>query len=134
MVEIRDDESLEIPIPELQWDDDLAFVRSYDKRRDILFVHATPKRPAVSLEVGGHLWLRFDPETHEVVGVEIEDFEKVFLVKYPELRAGWEQDKPSLIKPFKRDKDAVAEYLRLLLLYIQNMLKTHPHQRELPLA
>jgi hypothetical protein len=88
----------------------------------------------VSFDVGGHLWLRFDPETHEVVGVEIEDFEKVFLVKFPELRAGWERDKPSQIKLYRRDESPLAEYLRFLLLHIQNILKNHPHQRELPLA
>ena len=136
MVEVRGDDSRGIPIPELTWDEATtgSFTRSYDKRQDILFIHATPKRPAVSLDVGGHLWLRFDPETHEVVGVEIEDFEKVFLVKFPELAVGWEQYKPLLIKPFRRERTPLAEYLQFLLLHIQNMLKNHPHQRELPLA
>ena len=136
MVEARGDTPGGIPIPEIIWNEATtgSFTRSYDKRRDILFIHATPKRPAVSFDVGGHLWLRFDPETHEVVGVEIEDFEKVFLVKFPELRAGWERDKPSQIKLFRRDESSLAEYLRFLLLHIQNLLKNHPHQRELPLA
>jgi len=132
MVGIRDEET--ITIPELKWSLDAFtnFGRLYDKQRDILFLHQIPRRSALSLDVGGHYWLRFDPETGEVVGVEIEDFERVFLARYPELQAGWQDVKPKIIKPFKRNTTRFEEYLRLLYIWLRDTLKTHPVQLSLP--
>ncbi len=129
MVEVRKDDD-RIAIPELKWDEQGLgqFKRSYDKQRDILFVHLEPKRPAVSLDVGGYLWIRFDPETEEVVGVEIEDFEQVFLVKFPELRLMWKDLKPRIVKPPFRKRNTIDEYLQLLFRFIKNLLNTHPPQ------
>lgn len=133
MVEVRDDEHT-IKIPTLKWDMDAlgSFTCSYDKQRDTLFVYKAPKSGAVSFDVGGHLWIRFNPNTGDVIGVEIEDFEQVFLIRYPELRLSWEQLKPRIIKHRKPDRNAIAEYLRLLLLHIKGILKDHPHQMYLP--
>lgn len=128
MVKVRSEESGQIP--ELKWDETAfaAFQRSYDRRRDIFLAYKTPKAPAVSLDVGGHVWIRFLPESGDVVGVEIEDFERVFLVKYPELAVGWEQLKPRIIKRFTRHEHTMPDYLRLLLRYVKEMLATHPPQ------
>ena len=131
MVQVSDHD---IAMPPLIWptgDERAKF--SYDRRRDTLFMRYGPKRPAVSLDVGGQLWLRFEPETGEVLGVEIEDFEKVFLVHNPEMRRGWNERKPRVIKWPQRDPDSIAEYLRVLLLFIQRMFQQHPHQRPLPI-
>lgn len=137
MVEVHDnlEEPAEIPVPQLELDADTfsGFTRSYDKRRDILFINTTPKRAAISLDVGGHFWVEFDPETDEVVGIQIDDFESVFLMKYPELRSGWQRDKPLIVKPFKREGD-VAEYLRFLIMHLQNIVKAHPFQTQMPPA
>ena len=136
MVQIRDNEIAEIPVPELRWNSEIidTFVRSYDSERDILFAHTMPKRPAMAMDVGGHLWIRFDPETHEVIGIEIEDFERVFLVKYPELSLGWTEDKPKITKPLRNDVGSVSEYLRFLIMYVKGMLEHHPLQTSLPPA
>ena len=127
MVEVRDGNMMELPA--LKWNQEILgdFTHSYDKQRDTLFAYQSPKRPAVSLDVGGHLWIRFDPETSEVVGLEIENFEQVFLVKYPELRIGWEKVKPRIIKV--KHGSSVEEYLRLLLMLVENMMRSHPHQQ-----
>lgn len=131
MVEIRNENS--ITIPELKWHEKafLRFEHSYDKQRDILFVYGTPKKPAVSLDLGGHVWVRFLPESGEVVGIEIEDFERVFLIKYPELKVGWEQVKPRIVKRFKPDENGFVDYLRILLAYLKNIMETHPPQLSL---
>ena len=129
MVKALDDQpNLSPPIPMLRWKQDYAgFSYSYDKGRDVLFIHETPKRPAVSLDVAGYVWIRFDPETGEVVGVEIEDFEKVFLVKFPEMAVGWEQVKPAILKRFKKH-DRFSDYLSLLMNYIKSILEHRPPQ------
>ena len=118
-------------IPPLNWPKDLqAATYSYDKSRDILFVRHGENKPAVSLDVGGHFWVRFDPETGDVLGIEIEDFEQIFLAKYPEVRLAWRDIKPRITKRFKRRNDSVSDYLRFLMLFVQKLMNDHPHQRE----
>jgi uncharacterized protein YuzE len=136
MVEIRKAESVDtdqIRIPDLKFDKDLLVgsTWSYDKRRDILFVYRTPKRPDVSYDVGGHFWVRFDPETGNVVGVEVEDFEKVFLIRYPELAIGWQELRPTVTKRLKRQSTPFDEYLRLLYQWVQEALSHHPQQLQM---
>ncbi len=47
----------------------------YDRDADTLMVHwRDPARPAVSVSVHPHVYLRVDPETEEVLGAQIEDF------------------------------------------------------------
>jgi uncharacterized protein YuzE len=128
MVEIRNEGI--INVPQIKWDVE-AFTRlkmSYDKRRDILFLHSQPKRPAVSVDVGGRFWLRLDPSTGEMVGVEIEDFERVYLVKYPELRLGWDSVKPKVIKLFKKAPNHLDDYLRIIYQWLQDATRQHPTQ------
>ena len=54
----------------------------YDKDIDTLIIIFGENRPAVSIDCEGEFWLRKDPETNEMVGIEIENFKKVFLKKY----------------------------------------------------
>lgn len=126
MVEVLNEDPHNMPIPDLTWDPDSTFERFYDKDRDVLSLYKEPKRPAVSLDIGGHFWVRFDPTSGEVVGLEFEDFERVFLVRYPELRVGWEGIKPKIIKKTKRQY-STADYLKMLLLFIQGIVKDHPN-------
>ena len=135
MVEVLD-EGIIAP-PTLNWDRwnsailaDL--IQSYDKQRDILFMHAPPKSPAVSLDVGGHFWIRYNPQTSEVIGVEIEDFEQVFLKLYPQLSPGWKIVKPRIIKLPKRTEVTLEEYLLNLMLFLKNVLKMNPQQLQMP--
>ena len=130
MVEVRDDNTIEIP--ELKWNQEAFQNHAYDKQRDILFIRQEPKRAGISLDIGGHLWVRFDPESGDVIGIEIEDFERVFLAKYPEMKLGWDQLKPRITKIKKPDKSKVIEYLHLLLMFVRDMVNYHPHQTELP--
>lgn len=129
MVEIQHNGMMDIP--PLNWPKDSEeFTYSYDKSRDVLFVRQGEKRPAVSLDVGGHFWVRFDPETGDVVGLEIEDFEQVFLALYPETKAAWMDIKPRIIK-LRRKNHAISEYLQILLAFVQKLMNDHPHQRGL---
>jgi hypothetical protein len=128
MVEIQHNGMIDIP--SLNWPADLKEATySYDKSRDVLFVRHGEKRPAVSLDVGGHFWVRFEPETGDVIGIEIEDFEQVFLAKYPEARMAWQEIKPKITKRFRRQNNSISEYLRFLLLFVQKLMNDHPHQR-----
>ena len=63
----------------------LNFKAEYNKRRDILFIYSERDRPAVSIDCDGEYWVRVDPLNGEILGIEIEDFKRVFLKKHPEI-------------------------------------------------
>lgn len=68
-----------------------GFKLAYDRKYDTLFVRPEPPQSAISVAVTDQAWLRIDPDTLELVGVEIEDFARVFLENHPELLGGWEE-------------------------------------------
>ena len=57
----------------------------YNKETDILFIYSKKKTPAISIDCDGEYWLRVEPRTGEILGIEIEDFKRVFLKKHPEI-------------------------------------------------
>ena len=137
MVEVLNDnptDSINIPTLNIDPDAFAKYQRSYDAERDIFFVYKVPKQGAISLDIGGHLWLRYAPESGEVIGMEIEDFEEVFLAKYPEMRLAWKKVKPRFVKPAKKKAKSAAEYIRMLILFIKGIMREHPHQGRLAMT
>lgn len=49
-----------------------------------------PVQAATSIDRDG-VWYRVTPQTGTITGIEIEDFESVFLKKHPELQPSWKQ-------------------------------------------
>ena len=81
-------------IPPLRWPEIQRVQFSYTGNIDgleidSLLVLFQENRPASSLDVDGELWVRYDPESGEVIGIEIDDFERFFLGKYPVLGHEW---------------------------------------------
>jgi uncharacterized protein YuzE len=66
-------------------DNILGFDVFYNKKSDILSMHSKENRPAVSVDLAGEIWVRIDPQTGEITGIEIEDFKNIFLKKHPEI-------------------------------------------------
>ena len=62
-----------------------GYTGDYNQATDILLIQTTEDRPAVSIDCDGEFWIRVDPGTGEILGVEIEDFKKVFLPKHAQL-------------------------------------------------
>ena len=66
-----------------------------DDEADSLLVLFTENRPATSQDVKGELWIRYDSCTGDIIGIEIDDFEQLFLSEFhPELARGWKALKP----------------------------------------
>ena len=80
------------------FDDVKDFIFSYDKELDTLSWLSNPVRPATSVDWKGELWFRVTPEDGKITGIEIEDFESVFLKKHPELAPSWNQVKKNISK------------------------------------
>lgn len=63
----------------------LQFDVHYDEKADILLIQSKERRPSVSVDCDGEYWVRVDPQTGEILGLEIEDFKRVFLKKHREI-------------------------------------------------
>jgi hypothetical protein len=106
-----------IPQPQMGgFEAEADFVVSYDRKHDILLMirRSMSHKPAVSVDVNGEFWLRMDPESGEVFGVEIEDFEGHFLKEHPKLGVSWPEvrrllrkqagaPEPSTVRPIARE-------------------------------
>jgi uncharacterized protein YuzE len=66
-------------------DNILDFDVFYDEKSDILSMQSKENRSAVSVDLSGEFWVRIDPQTGEIIGLEIEDFKNIFLKKHPEI-------------------------------------------------
>ena len=108
----------------------------YYDSEDTLFIRPPKARPGTSLDWEGELWLRIDLETHEIVGLEIEDFESVFLKKYPDLALAWQEIKPICHRrnTNKYNDESCESFLRILYDFLVRFLNNNPTQVSLGLA
>jgi hypothetical protein len=77
------------------WDNILKCKTEYNKKRDIFIAFSEEERDAVSINCKGEFWVRIDPQNGEILGLEIEDFKRIFLKKHPEIKTG----KTTYIRP-----------------------------------
>jgi len=108
------------------------FTPIYHSNEDIFFLRTTSPREAVSLDWDGDIWLRIDPKTGEIVGLEIADFEAVFLKKYPGLASAWKEAKPLCIrkKTGKPEEINCEAFLRIILEFLKTLLRENPLQSQ----
>ena len=98
MTSVRQDDLMEIPF--LKWPKIQRAMFWYtgefeDEEADSLMVLFAENRPATSQSVRGELWIRYDSRTGDIIGIEIDDFEQLFLAEFhPELAHGWKVLKP----------------------------------------
>jgi uncharacterized protein YuzE len=109
------------------------FIPLYDPKRDVFFIRSEKAKPATSFDWEGELWIRMDPISGEIVGLEIENFESIFLKKHPEVAMVWKQAKSSCIKkPVKScDEDLFESFIKVLVEYVLNIFKEKPQQLHL---
>ena len=123
MTSVRQDDLMEVPA--LKWPEIQRAMFWYtgkfgDEETDSLLVLFAENRPATSQDVKGELWIRYDSQSGEIIGVEIDDFEQLFLTEFhPEFARGWKSLKPDGKEGAHRSEwligaDAIA-YARALL-------------------
>lgn len=116
------------PIP--QWqpfvDELAALVAKYNRRSDTLLIRRSSvlQKPALSLDVRGEYLLRVDPETYEVLGIEIEEFVSHFLPTHPEVREALEQAHAELTGSQALQPSLVLYIVERLL----ELFRAHPRQ------
>jgi len=116
-----------IPTPKLDKVDLTSFSLVYDEDMDTLFVRPATAVPAVSIDLGGEMWLRYDPKELTVVGLEVEDFEQVFLKKHPEIAVAWKEiNKKGFILRKRHTKN--EPFLLILMEFILSFVRNNPTQ------
>jgi len=113
-----------------------TFQLVYHDDEDVLFIRSEPAQAATSFDLEGDIWIRFAPETGEIVGLEIEDFEGIFLKKYPQIAPAWAEAKRLCRhKNKKKEADLTWEsFLLILVNFFLAFLKKNPQQAELDIA
>lgn len=113
-----------------------SFHPVYHADKDTFFLRPDNPRPATSLDWDGELWLRFIPDTGEVIGLEIENFEAIFIKKHPEIGKIWKDFKPLCLhkRTKKCDEPRWESFVRILIQFIANLFQTNPLQASLPIS
>jgi uncharacterized protein YuzE len=106
------------------------FVLTYHEDEDTLFIRPNKPRPATSFDWNGEIWVRVNPENGEIVGLEIDDFEAVFLKKYPEIAVAWESVKPSCHRKISRknQESAWESFSKIVLNFLLTFFRENPYQ------
>jgi len=105
-------------------------IPTYHQDYDAFYLQYEKPRPATSYDINGLVWLRVDVETGEVVGLQIDDFESIFLKKYPEIAEAWQEVKPLCIRPKlkKSSQEARDSFLLIMFNFLLSLFKNNPHQ------
>jgi uncharacterized protein YuzE len=113
-----------------------TFSPVYHSDEDVLFLRRDPPRPATSFDLEGEIWIRFDPETGEIVGLEIDDFETVFLKKHPEVAQAWAEVKPLCRRKIIRKGTNMTweSFLLIIVNFLLAFLRENPQQMKLDIV
>ena len=125
--------------PELDFDtlDNIeGFHLTYHEDEDTLFIRPEKPRPATSIDWAGEIWIRVDITSGEIVGLEIDDFEAVFLKKHPDLASAWKDTKPLAHrrKTNKPSNISWESFLQIILNFIKRFLAENPQQVNLEMV
>jgi hypothetical protein len=101
----------------------------YRKDMDVLYLRPEPARPATSYDLNGLVWLRIDIATGDIVGIQIDDFESVFLKKYPKLAKAWKEAKPLYAqKSNKRGDNSKGSFILIIIDFLKGLSADCPQQ------
>ncbi len=99
----------------------VSFTPLYLEGVDTLVFHSSKPIPAISVDCDGEFFLRIDPKTREIVGIEIEDFEGYFVAKHPEFAPIWKQMKRD-IKKNKCENESLTAFLTIVQELLQKVM------------
>jgi uncharacterized protein YuzE len=106
-----------------------AYTPKYNKDADIFYLKSESNHPATSFDLNGLLWLRVDINTGDIVGIQIDDFESVFLKKYPELAKVWKESKPMYVHKMNKSENASRQsFLLIIIEFLKSLFTDCPQQ------
>ncbi len=93
----------------------------YNSDEDVLYLKDDNNVPAVSYDWNGEIWVRFEPVSRKVIGLEIEDFESAFIRKHPKFAKTWKTVKLSFNRKGKPidENNASRSFVALLVSFFE---------------
>jgi hypothetical protein len=117
--------------PEPEFPDPRCLVLRYDAKRDTLLLAQGNPGPALSVDLDNGVWLRYEPESNQVVGIEIEDYSRTFLRTHPALARQWRTARTRrLIGASSRESR--MQFKQSLLECARRTFVTRPRQLTMP--
>ena len=110
----------------LRWDEErlASLAHAYYADADTLYLREAPVQPADNWYVDRYAVLRLHPETNEVLGAHVENWEMFFLPLHPEFREAWERVvKPHLAGKRQANADELAQFNLALMRHILATLR-----------
>src|SRR5258707_5530215 len=82
----------------------------YDHELDVLVVLLVPKGTEYSVYfIDQYIALLYEPDTLEIIGIMVEDFERGFLQKYPAIQDVWNETKQVALELAHVTEDLIGE-------------------------
>ena len=109
----------------------------YHEAHDTFFIRPEHPVAATSFDWNGELWLRINQQTGAIVGLEIENFESVFLKTHPKLAKVWKDVKPHCARrkiQIHDDDDVCESFIMVLIDLLSAIFKDSPQQADFGLA
>jgi hypothetical protein len=107
----------------------------YRKDMDVFYLRSEPNQPATSYDLDGLVWLRIDIATGDIVGIQIDDFESVFLKKYPKLAKAWKEAKPLFaLKSNRRGDNSKGPFILIIIDFLKSLSADRPQQMRAAIA
>ena len=106
-----------LPTPRFEALAEARWSLAYDPHYDVMKIIIGEPRPAISVDLAGEMWLRMDPQTGEILGFEIEDFEKVFVRNHRELGV----QRSRLTQVFGRPRSEPVSWVRALFEFVKKL-------------
>jgi hypothetical protein len=106
------------------------YVPVYHEGQDTLFIRPEKPLPATSVDWNGEVWIRVSLDTGDIIGLEIEYFESVFLNKHPEVAKVWKDVKPYCTrrKVKVHDYDICESFIRMIIELLNDIFRNNPQQ------
>jgi len=90
----------------------------YDADLDTLYIRPGPNAlPGISHYINNGIYIRFDPMSKAVVGIQIEDFQQVVMRLYPQVERAWRQ-----VQSHPNQANAFMQFAEEILKIVQSYL------------
>ena len=106
-----------------------SYTPKYHKDTDVFYLKSASYEPATSYDLDGLIWLRINIDTGDIVGIQIDDFESVFLKKYPKLAKAWKEAKSLHVRKVTQcEYNSRESFLIMIIDFLKYLFVDHPQQ------
>ncbi|MBI2934031.1 MAG: hypothetical protein HYY29_00510 [Chloroflexi bacterium] len=110
-------------------DNIMKFCVAYHPEEDTLFLRPGKALPGTSIDWNGEIWIRVNIRTGAIVGLEIDEFQSVFLKRHPELDKAWSRFK--LLSKKQQQSACTGPAVLIILNFFKTVLEANRNETHL---